>query len=166
MKKILAIVMVAGGLTSAFGIDCANTPVGMELAKTIEAKDVAKAKTLLKAYRADVEDYLDNCDKSKEKFEETSVTILTYEDRLSDVEADLKAKPAENVDCSKVPSEKAIQEAFKSADATKIKTQYAAYKTASENYLEYCTAHEEYEFVFEASLLHEEAYIKWEKSAK
>ena len=166
MKKILAISMVLGGLTSSFGVDCANPPVGVELAKMIKVKDVAKAKTLLKAYKSDVQQYLDNCDKSKEKFEETSVMILTYEDRLADVEADLNSKPAANVDCSKVPNENAIKEAFKSADAAKIKTQYTTYKTESENYLEYCAAHEEYEFVFEASLLHEEAYTKWEKNAK
>ncbi len=166
MYKILNIGLLLGGLTSAYSVDCANTPVGMELAKSIEAKDVAKAKTLLKAFKADVQTYLDNCDKNKEKFEETSIMILTYEDRLADVEADMNSKPEANVDCSKVPDSKAVEEAFKSADASKIKDQYSKYKAEAESYLEHCASHEEYEFVFEESLLHEEAYAKWEKNGK
>jgi len=75
----------------------------MKLAKTIEAKDVVTAKTLLQEFKMDVKAYLDNCDNSKEKFEETSVMILTYEDRLADVESDLKNASAPKVDCSKVP---------------------------------------------------------------
>ena len=154
MKKILVIGLVIGGLTSAFSADCTNTPIGMELAKTIEAKDVAKAKTLLKAFKADVQTYLDNCDKSKEKFEETSVMILTYEDRLADVESDLKSASAPKVDCSKVPSGKELEAA--SGDAAK--KLYASYKKDAEAYIESCAAHAEYEIVFEESLLYEEEY--------
>ena len=155
MKKILAISVVLGGLTSAFSADCANTPVGMELAKTIEAKDVSKAKTLLKAYKSDVQQYLDNCDKSKEKFEETSVMILTYEDRLADVEADLKSASAPKVDCTKVPSGKALDSASDEGAAKKL---YVKYKKDAEAYIESCAAHAEYEIVFEESLLYEEQY--------
>ena len=155
MKKILAISMVLGGLTSSFGVDCANPPVGVELAKMIKVKDVAKAKTLLKAYKSDVKQYLDNCDKSNEKFEETSVMILTYEDRLADVEADLKNASAVKVDCSKVPSGKAMEAA---ADKDTAKKLYAKYKKDAEAYIESCATHAEYEIVFEESLLYEEEY--------
>lgn len=155
MKKILAIAVLVGGLTSAFSIDCSNTPVGMELAKTIEAKDAAKAKTLLKAYKADVKAYLDKCDKSKEKFEETSVMILTYEDRLADVESDLKNATAPKVDCSNVPSGKALDAAGDKGTAKKL---YAKYKKDAEAYIESCAAHEQYEIVFEESLLYEDEY--------
>lgn len=156
MKKIVLIGLVIGGITSVFGADCANTPVGMELAKTIEAKDVAKAKTLLKAFKTDVQAYLDNCDKSKEKFEETSVMILTYEDRLADVESDLKSASAPQVDCSKVPSGKSLEAA--SGDAAK--KLYASYKKDAQAYLESCASHAEYETVFEESLLYDEQYGK------
>jgi len=155
MKKILAINIVLGCLTVAFSSDCVNTPAGMELAKSIEAKDVAKAKTLLKAYKFDVQKYLDNCDKSKEKFEETSVMILTYEDRLADVEADLKSASAPKVDCSKVPSGKAIDTASDKSAAKKL---YVTYKKDAEAYIESCATHAEYEIVFEESLLYEETY--------
>lgn len=155
MKKILAIAMIAGGLTSAFSADCANTPVSMELAKTIEAKDVAKAQTLLKAFKTDVKIYLDNCDKSKEKFEETSVMILTYEDRLADVEADLKNASAAKVDCSNVPSGKAMESA---ANVDAAKKLYVIYKKDAQEYIDNCATHAEYEVVFEESLLYEETY--------
>ena len=154
MKNILAISVVLGGLTSAFGADCANTPVGMELAKMIDSKDVAKAKTLLKAFRVDVQTYLDKCDKSKEKFEETSVMIMTYEDRISDVEADLKSASGVKVDCSKVPSGKAME----AASAEAAKTLYVTYKKDAEAYIENCASHADYEIVFEESLLYEEEY--------
>ncbi len=155
MKKVLAVSLVLGGFTAVFGVDCGNTPVGMELAKTIEAKEIDKAKTLLKAYKADVKAYLDKYDKSKEKFEETSVMILTYEDRLSDVEADLKSASAPKVDCSKVPSGKALDAAIDKATAKKL---YAKYKKDAEGYIESCAAHEQYEIVFEESLLYEDEY--------
>jgi len=155
MKKIFAIGVVLGGLTSAFSADCANTPVDMELAKTIEEKDVAKAKTLLKAFKADVQKYLDNCDKSKEKFEETSVMILTYEDRLADVEADLKNASGAKVDCSKVPSGKAMETAGNEDAAKKL---YVSYKKDAQDYIDNCASHVEYELVFEESLLYEEEY--------
>ena len=111
MKNICAILLAVSGFTVMLSAECSTTPVGMELAKTIEEKDIAKAKTLLKVFKKDVKTYLDKCDKSKEKFEETSVLILTYEDRLADVEADLKNASAAKVDCSKVPSGKAMETA-------------------------------------------------------
>ena len=154
MKKILAISVAFGSLTLAFSADCANTPVDIELAKTIEAKDVAKAKTLFKAFKADVQTYLDNCDKSKEKFEETSVMIMTYEDRIADVEADLNSALGVKVDCSKVPNGKDIEAASGGA----AKRLYATYQKDAEAYMESCASHAEYEIVFEEALLYEEEY--------
>ena len=170
MKKTLMIsVVVTFGLTSSLYAtegDCVNTPMGIELAKTIEAKEIDKSKLLLKEFKVDVKNYLAQCDKSEAKFEETSVMILTYKDRIADLESDLKGKVATKTDCSNVPNEKALTKAFKSGVSSDIKAQYSAYKTNAESYLEHCASHEEYEFVFEAAMLHDEEYAEWEKSSK
>lgn len=157
MRKIWVIGLVIGGLTSLFGANCSNTPVSMELTKMIKAKDVTKAKILLQAYKEDVKTYLNTCDKSKEKFEETSVMILTYEDRLTDIEADLKRASGSQVDCSNVPSGKAMETAANKDTAKKL---YATYKKDAETYIENCATHAEYEIVFEEALLYEEQYAE------
>ena len=165
-KTFITSITVAFGLTlslNAAQVDCANSPIGMELAKTLEAKDIDKAKILLKQFKSDVKIYLDNCGNSKDKFEETSVMILTYEDRLSDFEADLQSNSAKKIDCSKVPDSKALEQAFKKDDSNKVKALYATYKRDSESYLDLCAAHEEYEMVYEEALLHEETYAEWGK---
>ena len=165
-KTLMANITIAFGLTlslNAAKVDCAHSPVGMELAKTLEAKDIDKAKSLLKKFKADVKTYLDNCGNSKDKFEETSVMILTYQDRLEDFEADLNSNSAKKIDCSKVPDAQALKEAFKADDVNKVKTLYVTYKKDSESYLDLCAAHEEYEMVYEEALLHEETYAEWEK---
>lgn len=138
-------------------VDCSNMPVGMELAKSIEAKEVSKAKGLLVKYKEEVKKYLAACDQSKEKFEETSVMIHTYADRLADVEYDLK-KENDTTDCSNVPTSTKLDEAFKSKNSADVKTQYAKYKKDSEAYIENCASHGEYETVYEASMFYEEEY--------
>lgn len=169
MKKILTIAsVVTFGFTSLMGVpkaECKHTPVGMELAKTLEAKDIDKAKLLLKKFKEDVKNYLADCDNSEAKFEETSVMILTYEDRLSDFEDDQK-KSVKKIDCSIVPDSQVLDKAFKEGDSDKIKGLYEAFKQESENYLDLCATHEEYEMVYESSLLHEEEYEQWKKSLK
>ena len=165
-KTFITNITVAFGLTlslNAAQVDCASSPIGMELAKTLEAKDIDKAKLLLKKFKADVKTYLDSCGNSKDKFEETSVMILTYEDRLADFEADIQSSSAKKIDCSKVPDSKALEQAFKKDDLNKVKSLYASYKKDSESYLDLCAAHEEYEMVYEEALLHEETYAEWEK---
>ena len=49
MKKLL--ISLVCSTVVVFAVDCAVTPVGMELAKEIEAKNVAKSKSLLNALR-------------------------------------------------------------------------------------------------------------------
>jgi len=162
MKNIcIAIVLVSMALKA----DCSSMPVGMELAKSIEAQEIAKAKKLLVQYKEDVKNYLAACDQSKEKFEETSVMIHTYEARLEDVEYDMN-KAAHGTDCSVVPNSEALEKAFKTADAAKIKTLYADYKAASHNYIEHCATHEEYEMVYESAMMCDEEYEAWEKKVK
>lgn len=167
MKKIVTIAsIVTFGFTSLMGgskVECNHTPVGMELAKTLEAKEIDKAKQLLKKFKEEVKNYLAHCDNSEAKFEETSVMILTYEDRLADLEYDQK-KVHKTVDCSLVPDAKALDNAFKEGDKKKINSTYEAYKDASEAYLDHCATHAEYEMVYESSLLHEEEYETWKKS--
>lgn len=142
--------------------DCSNIPIGTELAKSIEAHEISKAKKLLLAYKDDVKKYLAACDQSQDKFEETSVMIHTYEARLEDVEYDMTHKPS-STDCSKVPSGAELEKAFKSNDSTKIKALYSAYKKDAEHYLKDCASHAEYETVYEASMMFDEEYETWNK---
>lgn len=155
MKNVLVATLIVSGVASLLSANCGSSPVGIELAKTIESKDIVKAKSLLVQYKAEVKKYLESCKNDKDKFEETSVMILTYEDRLADVESDLKSASAPKVDCSKVPSGKAIDTASDKGAAKKL---YATYKKDAEAYIESCAAHAEYEIVFEESLLYEETY--------
>lgn len=135
----------------------------MELAKYIEAKDVSKAKTLLEAYKAEVKSYLESC-KNKDKFEETSIMLHTYEDRLADVEYDL-SKKQHSIDCSNVPQSKKLDEAFESKKASEIEVAYKRYKQNAADYLEHCASHAEYEMVYEASMLHDESYDTWKSES-
>jgi hypothetical protein len=155
MKKIVLSAMLL--ISSVVQADCANMPVGTELAKSIEAKEVEKAKKLLLQYKEDVKKYLAKCDQSQEKFEETSVMIHTYEARLKDVEYDLNKKD-HGVDCSKVPEHTKLDAAFKAKDSAGIKAEYANYKKAAADYLEHCASHAEYETVYESSMFYDEEY--------
>ena len=168
-KKLIISMAVTFGLASslyATEVDCVNTPMGVELAKTIEAKEIDKAKSLLKEFKEDIKNYLAKCDKSEAKFEETSVMVLTYEDRIADVESDMKGSIATTVDCSNLPNGKVLEKAFNNGVSSDVKALYSSYKTNAENYLEHCATHEEYEFVFEEALLHDENYAEWEKGSK
>jgi len=164
MKKIWISTMVLS-LATVLYAECTDTPAGMELAKSIEAGDVSKAKSLLTSFKADVASYLKGCDSSKEKFEETSVMIHTYSDRLADVEYDL-SKAAVTTDCSKVPSSAALEKAFKDKNSAEITTQYASYTKNAAEYIENCASHAEYETVYESSMFCDEMYDEWKAGAK
>ena len=157
MKKVMISLMVLS--FSTLQADCTKMPVGMELAKHIEAKEILKAKGLLGEYKAEVKKYLSKCDQSKEKFEETSVMIHTYEDRLKDLEHDMNKKE-HGTDCSKVPDSAKLDLAFKSKKHADIKIQYAEYKKEAAGYIEHCASHVEYETVYESSMFYEEAYAE------
>ena len=163
MKKICITLMLVASV--AIYAECVNMPVGMELAKTIEAQDVTKAKDLLVQYKKDVASYLKSCNNDKDKFEETSVMIHTYEDRLEDVEHD-QNKVDVGTDCSKVPSSASIEKAFKSKNSAEIRNQYASYKKDAKSYIEHCTSHEEYETVFESTMFCDEMYDEWMQKNK
>jgi len=145
--------------------ECSSVPTGMELDKSIKAGDVSKAKSLLASFKADVASYLKDCDSSKEKFEETSVMIHTYEDRLADVEYDLK-KAAVTTDCTKVPSSAVLEKAFKDKNNAEITAHYASYKKDAAEYIENCASHAEYETVYESSMFYDEMYDEWKAGAK
>ena len=159
MKRIYITLIL---LSITVNADCTNMPVGMELAKSIEAHEVPKATKLLVQYKEDVKNYLAACDQSKEKFEETSVMIHTYEARLEDVEYDMN-KADHGTDCSKVPISEALEKAFTQKDASNIKALYTDYKTTSHNYIEHCATHEAYEMVYESSMMCDEMYDEWSK---
>lgn len=159
MKKIVISVMLFT-FTSGVYAECSSMPIGMELAKSIEAKEVSNSKKLLVAYKNDVKNYLEKCDQSKEKFEETSVMIHTYEARLSDVEFDMN-NTGDATDCTKVPSSTTLEVAFKSNDAQKIKTEYTSYKKDAQSYIEHCASHVDYETVYESAMFCDEMYDEW-----
>lgn len=169
MKKSLIVTsLVMIGMVvcvDASPIECSKTPVGMELAKQIEAKNITKAKTLLEQFKTEVKAYLAKCGNSKDKFEETSVMILTYQDRLSDLETEIQEGPSK-VDCSHVPDAKGFTKAFASGVASTIEKSYQTYKKASQEYLDNCASHEAYEMVFEDSLFHQDDYEAWKKAHK
>jgi septal ring factor EnvC (AmiA/AmiB activator) len=158
MKKTLTTLMLV--VLVSLNAECINMPIGMELEKTIEAKDVSKSKELLVQYKKDVAAYVKTCDNKQEKFEETSVMIHTYEARLEDIEHDLN-KVAHGTDCSKVPSSSELEQAFKEKNDAHIKTHYASYKETAKQYIAHCTTHPEYETVFESSMFCDEMYDEW-----
>jgi len=152
-KSMISILLIAFSIAHA---DCSSMPVGMDLAKSIEAKEMSKAKELLLTYKADIKAYLAACDQSKEKFEETSVMIHTYEDRLADVEYDMKH--ANTTDCSKVPDGTKLTAAFKSKNSADIKAHYESYSKNAKEYIDNCASHAEYETVYESSMFFEEEF--------
>ncbi len=168
-KRLIQIIFVAFGLSSLTYADCAKVPDGAGLNKALEAKMYDKAQLLLEKFKLDIKSYLDTCDKSEAMLEQTQLTILTYEDKLSDLKEDLKTlkvSQKSTVDCSKPPSGKNLNEAFKTKSSTQIKALYATFKKDADSYMDQCASHEEYEFVFEEALLYEEQYTDWEKGNK
>ena len=163
MKKVL---LLASILSYHFAYaECTYAPGGMELFKSIEAGDVSKAKSLLTSFKADVATYLKDCENSKEKFEETSVMIHTYEDKLADVEYDLN-KAAVTTDCSKVPISAALEKAFKDKNSAEITAQYTSHTKDAAAYIEHCASHAEYETVYESSMFCDEMYDEWKAGTK
>jgi len=145
--------------------ECVNMPLGMALAKTIEAQDISQSKTLLLQYKKDVAAYLKSCNNDKDKFEETSVMIHTYEARLEDVEHDMN-KNDHGTDCSMVPNSVKLEQAFKNKNDADIKMYYANYKKNAEKYIEYCATDAEYETVYESAMFCDEMYDEWMQKNK
>lgn len=162
MKKQWLMILLAGTLASTVHAGCTNMPIGTELAKSIMAEDLDKAKKHLADYDKAVEKYLAGC-KDEGKDQQVNIMLLTYKDKVTDLEADLKKGSEVAYDCNNVPDDGALNSAFASGDSGKIKSEYETYSKKAAAYLEHCAAHEEYEFVFEASLLHEEEYESHKK---
>ena len=158
-KRILLGLVISISFLSAGSIDCKSKPLGSDLSKSIDAGKIKQAKKQLKEFKSDIKAYLSKCDKSKVAFEETSVIIMTYKAQIEDKEYDLKNKV--NVDCSIVPKPNILEEAFAKKDPAKIKGIYSTYSKNAKDYLDNCAAHEDYEFVFEESLLQDEIYTEW-----
>lgn len=155
MKHIF--MLIASLAYSSVHADCSDIPAGMELAKSIEAKEINKAKKLLEKYKADVKTYVASCDKNKDAFEVTSVMVLTYEDRLKDMVHDSQ-KVKSTSDCSTTPSVSALEKAIKSKNTDTIKQAFSQYKTASQAYLDNCASHPDYATVYDEFLFYEEEY--------
>ena len=164
-KRFIQCIVILFGLNTMLYANCENVPNGMALEEVLNTKNIDKAETLLEKYKLNVKAYLSNCDKSEAMFEQMQVTILTYEDKLSDLKVDSKTKKvAKSRDCSKPPSSKNLNAAFKKKDLKEITKHYEAYKSDAESYLDLCASHEDYELVYDEALLHEENYDEWKKS--
>lgn len=163
MKNILIVVIPM--LFGSVYADCKNMPAGMELAKHIESKNISKAKELLVRYKQDVKTYLSDCDKSKDTFEVTSIMIHTYEDRLADVEYDMK-KEDHGIDCAKVPRATSLENALKKGTTSEVKSLYATYKKDSDKYIDNCASHAEYAIVYDETMFADEMYDEWEQKNK
>jgi len=160
MKKQWLMILLAGTFASTLYADCSNMPIGTELAKSIMAEDLDKAKKHLSDYDKAVEKYLAGC-KDEGKDQQVNIMLLTYKDKVNDLEVDLKKGSGPAFDCSNVPDDASLNSAFSSKDVQSIKSAYSAYSKKAADYLEHCAAHEEYELVYEASLLHEEEFENW-----
>jgi hypothetical protein len=158
MKKIYTIAMILFSVSA--WADCSKVPDGLNIKQAIEAKSYDNAKSLLETFKTDIKTYLTTCDKSEAMFEQTSVNILMYEDKLADLKHDIENKGT-SIDCSKVPSSTLVEKAFKAKNTAEVKTQYAKYKKEAHDYIEHCASHAEYETVFESSMFCEEMYDEW-----
>ena len=144
---------------------CEEVPEGIELAKSLEDKMYNQAEVLMKTFKLEVKNYRNNCDHSQDMFEQTQISILTYEDELSDLKEDLKIlKSVQVTDCEKLPSTQKLLNLFKTGKEIEIEESYAAYKSDRESYLNNCTLHEEYIFVFGEVAFYDDFYTEWKKT--
>ena len=165
MKKKWLMIFIAGGMISLLNAECTNMPIGTEVAKSIMSRDIDQAKKFLTAYKTEVSKFLEQC-KDGGAQQQVKLMQLTYEDEVKYLEENLKKKNEATYDCTKVPDDAALKSAFSSGNAENIKKAYSAYKKNVLDYLDQCATHEEYEMVYDTSLLHDDEYNKWEKSAK
>lgn len=163
-KKYFSILLLSALLTTLHA-DCTQMPTGNELSKSIASKDLERSKALLSVYNADVKTFLSTC-KEEGAVQEVTLMQLTFQDNVQALEEKLKKAKQPAYDCNNVPDDTTLNKAFGSKDAEAIKKAYNTYKQSAEGYLEHCASHEEFDFVYEASLLHEEEYANWEQHTK
>ena len=158
-------VLLSSGLISVLNADCSNMPIGTNVAKSIMSKNLENAKKFLTEYEAEVKSFLARC-KEEGPTQQVSLMQLTYQDEVKYLEEDMKKSNQTSYDCSNVPNDAALNKAFAQGNAETIKKTYSEYHKSAAAYLDHCAVHEEFDFVYEASLLHDEEYANWEKSAK
>jgi hypothetical protein len=140
-------------------------PIGTNVAKSIMSKNLEDAKKFLTEYQAEVKSFLEKC-KEEGPTQQVSLMQLTYQDEVKYLEENLKKSKEAAFDCSNVPDDTALNKAFAEGKAEAIKKAYSEYHKSAASYLDHCAVHEEFDFVYEASLLHDEEYENWEKSTK
>lgn len=161
VSTILAFVVTANLYAQT---KCEEVPEGIELSKSLESKMYDQAEVLMETFKLEIENYRDNCDSSQDMFEQTEISILTYEDQLADLKKDLKiSNTSQAIDCTKIPSVKKLDSALKTGIEKEIEKSYEAYKKDSESYLNHCTLHEEYIVIFEETASYDDYYGKWKK---
>jgi len=160
MKRKWLITLMVGSLaTILHAEECADMPIGTNLAKSIMGKNLDQAKKLLPEYEADVNKYLETC-KDEGKQQQITIMKLTYQEELKHLEENMKKKPEASFDCSKVPDDSALKSAFSGQDKESIKKNYSEYKKKTFDYLEHCATHPSFSSVYEAALLHDEEYAE------
>jgi len=160
MKNICAItIFLLGSLAYA---NCDKVPNESSVIEAIKSKQYDKAKSLLDTLKSDINIYLKSCDKSKEMFKQTHITLLTCEAKLADLKAELNKEP-HGVDCSKVPSSSKVVEAIKASDSANIEALYKKYKADASSYIEHCASHPEYAIVYDEAMFCDEMYDEWKQ---
>jgi len=159
MKKIYLLALVFSNIIYA---NCEHKPSSDKIKIALDAKNHTQAEKLLHTFREEIESYKKECDTSKDMHEELHVLLLEYTDHLKDLKEDMH-KQNIKIDCSKIPSNKKLEEAFKSKDTKAIKSLYPLYKKSSHQYIKHCASHSAYEELYEASMLCEERYNEWKK---
>lgn len=160
---ILALIVTTN--IHAMQTECKEVPESIALAQSLENKMYDEAEALMQIFKTKINHYRKNCNNSQDMFEQTQISIFTYEDKLADLKEDLKSsKSVESVDCTKVPNTLKLVDAFEQGKQVAIETSYQAYMKGSQNYLDNCTAHEDYGVVFEESASFDDDYNKWKKS--
>lgn len=167
MKKIITGTILALTITSSLNAtqeNCTNAPEGIEVEKALKSKMYNEADTLLQKFKLEIKNYRINCNNSQDMFEQTQISILTYEDALSDLKEDLQtSKLAQSIDCAKVPSATKLDAALNKGKENEIERSYKVYTQEKEGYLNHCTLDEGYIVVFEEAASYDDYYDKWKK---
>jgi hypothetical protein len=159
MKRKWLTTLLVGAVVTMLHADCDNMPIGTEVAKSIMGQNLDQAKKHLEVYKGQVKKYLEVC-QEEGKQQQITIMQLTYEEEIKHLEENLKKSSEASFDCSKVPDDTALKNAFESGTIEEIKKAYKVYHKSAFDYLEHCALHESFGSVYEASLLYDDEYAQ------
>jgi len=145
--------------------DCTDIPSSNTLSTAIESKNIDKSKGLLEVLKKEMNTYLETCDKDKKMFEELNIQLLTFKDKVSDLEEN-KEDINSGDNCSILPSRAKLEKAFNTKNYKMIESLYLQYQKDTELYIKYCAFEPEYAMVYESAMLCDEKYEEYKKARK